>query len=91
MSSEEVWVAETWGAHGDGMGVRGIYSSREAAWDGLKGYVDTLYVGADGNLHGRPRDEDDWRRYRRWALAQPMKVQGRAGSGPDDFPATHLD
>ena len=77
MEGEEVWVAETRGAHGDGMCVHGVYSSREAAWDGLKGYVDTLYVGEDGHLHGKPRNEDDWRRYRQWALASPMKVQGR--------------
>ncbi len=83
MEGEEVWVAETWRAHGEGRNVHGIYSSREAAWDGLKGYVDTLYVGEDGFLHGRPRDEEprrDWRRWTpspTWALASPMKVQGR--------------
>ena len=79
MEGKEVWVAETWGAHGEGCSVHGIYSSREAAWDGLKGYVDTLYVGEDGNLHGKPRDEDNWRRHRAWALARPMKVEGRTG------------
>ena len=50
-------MAETWEAHGEGVGVHGIYSSREAAWDGLKGHVDTLYVGDDGELHGKPRDD----------------------------------
>ena len=79
----EVWVAETWEAHGEGRGVQGIYVSREAAWDGLKSHVETLYVGEDGHLHGKPRHEEfDWDRIRRgylrrWALAVPMKVQGR--------------
>ena len=85
MEGEEVWVAETWGAHGYGMGVHGIYSSREAAWDGLKGYVDTLYIGEDGYVHGKPRHEEfDMERSRRgysrqWAIAQPMKVEGCKG------------
>ena len=79
MDGEEVWVAETWEAHGECVGVHGIYSSREAAWDGLKGHVDTLYVGDDGELHGKPRDDGPlWGR--RWASAHPMKVQGRKGA-----------
>lgn len=76
---DEVWVAETWRAHGDEARVQGVYSSREAAWDGLKGEVETLYVGEDGHLHGKPRDDSGSRDYfgRRWACAAPMKVQGR--------------
>jgi hypothetical protein len=80
MDGEEVWVAETWEAHGEGQSVQGVYSSREAAWDGLKDEVDTLYIGGDGLVRGKPRDEvGDWRDCgRRWASAEPMKVQGRA-------------
>ena len=81
MEGEEVWVAETWGPYGEDMCVHGVYSSREAAWDGLKGYVDTLYIGEDGFLHGKPREEKGSRGYfgRQWALAQPMKVEGPKG------------
>jgi hypothetical protein len=80
MNGEEVWVAMTWEAHGEGMGVQGIYSSREAAWEGLKGEVDTLYVDGDGFVRGKPRDESGSRGYfdRRWASAEPVKVRGRA-------------
>lgn len=77
MEGEEVWVAVTWEAHGEATGVQGVYASREAAWDGLKGEVETLYVDGDGCLQGKPRDEDRYRWDRRWASAEPMKVQGR--------------
>jgi len=80
VSGEEVWVAETWHAHGDGARVQGVYDSREAAWDGLKGEVETLYAGTGGHLHGKPR-HDEWRPgdgyIRRWARASPMMIQGR--------------
>ncbi len=88
MEGEEVWVATTWHAHGEGYTVQGIYSSREAAWDGLKGKVETLYCGPDGSLYGKPRDEDSprtlryWMRRRVWALAEPMTVQGRKPAPP---------
>ena len=80
---EQVWVAETWQAHGEGKRVVGVYDSREAAWDALRPEVETLYV-RNGCLWGRPRDEE--RRWRPgepwkplvWALAQPMPVLGRA-------------
>jgi len=39
----------------------------------------SLYVGDDGELHGKPRDDGPlWGR--RWASAHPMKVQGRKGA-----------
>ena len=82
MEGEEVWVAETWHAHGEGHRVQGVYGSREAAWEGLKGEVQTLYVGEDGLLHGRPRDIDAWWRRRVWAEARPMIVQGRKPALP---------
>lgn len=77
MEGEEVWVAETWGAHGEGHRVQGVYDSREAAWEGLKGKVDTLYADGDGFLRGRPRCEEWWYGHRVWAQARPVKVQGR--------------
>jgi hypothetical protein len=86
MDGEEVWVAETWGAHGEGQSVQGVYGSREAAWEGLKGKVDTLYIAKDGSVQGRPRHEESgrnlsmWGDTRQWASAYPMKVQGRAES-----------
>lgn len=95
MDGEEVWVAETWHAHGEGMGVKGIYDSREAAWDGLKGEVETLYVDERGHLRGRPRDEEPawrpgvWRRLV-WARAQPMKVQGREDETREPMPPLRL-
>lgn len=80
---EQVWVAEMWEAHGEGSHVQGIYDSREAAWDGLKGAVETLYVDDKGLLRGKPRDEErsgfvrgQWFR-RVWAMAAPMPIQGR--------------
>lgn len=82
MEGQEIWIAETWGAHGDGYRVQGIYDSREAAWDGLKGEVETLYVDERGHLRGRPRNEEPtwrpgvWFRLK-WASAYPMKIQGR--------------
>lgn len=77
MEGEEVWVAETWHAHGEGHRVQGVYVSREAAWDGLRGEVDTLYADDQGALRGRPRCEEWWYRRRIWALARPVRVQGR--------------
>ena len=75
-------MAETWHAHGEGHMVQGVYDSREAAWDGLKGKTETLYVDERGHLRGRPRDEEptwrpgQWIRLT-WAQARPVKVQGR--------------
>jgi hypothetical protein len=72
----EVWVAETWQAHGYGHSVQGVYESREAAFEGLKDRPTmTVYVGKDQNLHGRPRSEAHPRA--EWAIATPLKVQGR--------------
>ena len=52
----EVWVAETWGAHGYGHDVLGLYDSREAAFEGLKAVPDmTVYVDERGHLAGRPQ------------------------------------
>lgn len=79
----EVWVAETWHAHGEDHRVQGVYDSREAAWDGLKGEVETLYADERGWLRGKPRDEERpvrlWERrpWPVWAVAKPMPVQGR--------------
>ena len=83
MSSEEnavpaqVWVAETWCAHGEESQVQGVYDSREAARDGLKDEVDTLYVDDAGLLRGRPRGEPPYGFGARWAMAGPMEVRGR--------------
>ena len=75
---EQVWVAETWGPHGDESRVEGVYDSREAAQDGLKGEVETLYVGDNGDLAGEPRDTKRYGPDARWAAAYPMPVLGRA-------------
>lgn len=76
MDGPHVWVAETWRAHGYDHGVQGVYDSREAAFEGLKDRPNlTVYVGKDGNLHGRPRSEAHPRA--EWAWAAPLKVQGR--------------
>jgi hypothetical protein len=92
---EQVWVAETWGPHGDESTVQGVYGSREAAQDGLKGEVDVLYVDDDGNLCGRPsrvpespRDARHWSP--KWASAYPMPVLGRA-QPPEDASAPRGD
>lgn len=77
MEGGEVWVAETWGAHGYGRAVLGVYSSREAAFEALKAQANmTVWTDEHGNVHGRPRNED---RYgAEWGLASPWRVRGRA-------------
>lgn len=73
---DEVWVAETWRAHGYGRGVLGVYSSREAAFEALKAQPGmTAWVDEHGNVHARPRDED--RFGAEWGLASPWRVRGR--------------
>jgi hypothetical protein len=91
---EEVWVAETWEAHGYGHCVHGVYGSREAAFEALKALPNmTVYVDAAGNVQGRPRKERDLGRIigegrwgsmppERWATAQAFKVEGRVTPAP---------
>jgi len=87
---DEVWVALTWSAHGEGTAVQGVYESREAAFECLKGEPNmTVYVGEDGFVHGRPKVERlvrEWPRWgwgvkwvpEKWAVATPEKVRRRA-------------
>jgi hypothetical protein len=84
VEGREVWVAETWKAHGCDHDVQGVYDSREAAFEGLKAAPGmTVYVADDGNVRGRPRNEEwrprDWLDAdpRLWAVARPFKVRGR--------------
>lgn len=71
------WVAETWHAHGYGRSVVGVFESREAAFEGLKGEPNlTVWADENGNLRGRPRDED--RIGATWAHASPWRVRGRS-------------
>lgn len=73
---EQVWVAETWHAHGEEHMIKGIYDSREAAFEGLKSVPDmTIYIAEDGSLIGRPRHEREY--LARWGRARLMPVQGR--------------
>lgn len=78
----EVWVAETWHAHGEAQRVEGVYDSREAAFEGLKAVPDmTVYVDERGHLVGRPRHEREY--LARWGKARPMPVLGRMPPPPD--------
>lgn len=66
----EVWVAETWHAHGEGCCVHGVYASREAAFEDLKKLPNmTVYVNEHGNVVGRPKREWDWSQ--RWSELFP--------------------
>ena len=86
MEGEEVWVAETWGPHGEGQWMLGVFSSREAAFDALRDQPNmTVYVGEDGWVHGRPRREHSfsWPPAKpwvpvKWGQARPMMIRGRA-------------
>lgn len=85
---DEVWVAQTWKAHGYDMDIHGVFDSREAAFESLKALPNmTVYVNEHGNVAGRPskRQEPGEVLRRRgpyvpeyWASAEPFKVQGRA-------------
>jgi len=83
---DEVWVATTWSAHGEDSGVHGVFDSREAAFESLKALPNmTAYTDSAGNVRGRPKKERDWSLGLRqgwipekWAIAEPVKVQGRA-------------
>jgi hypothetical protein len=80
VEGDEVWVAETWQAYGYGHEVQGVYGSREAAFEGLKGEPD-MTVYADGILlRARPRHEDA--SGARWGVARCMTVRGRAAARP---------
>lgn len=89
---DEVWVAQTWKAHGDETDVHGVFESREAAFESLKALPNmTVYVDEHGNVAGRPvkQQEPGERRWgrgpyvpERWASAEPYKVQGRATPAP---------
>lgn len=82
MEGDEVWVVETWEAHGEGAAVLGVYVSREAAFEAVNAQPNmTAYVDYDGVLLGRPRRMTrgwgmNWEPVR-WALGRPHKVQGR--------------
>jgi hypothetical protein len=92
----EIWVAETWKAHGYDRTVYGLYDSREGAFEALKALPNmTVWVDRHhGKLHGRPRkvrqrlavpSAGTWDRHplpERWAIAQPMEVQSRAPAPP---------
>lgn len=54
----EVWVAETWEAHGEGHSILGVYATREAAFTAFKALENmTVYVDVDGDVRARPRNE----------------------------------
>lgn len=75
-ASREVWVAETWRAHGYGHGIHGVYESREAAFEALKSEPGmTVWVDERGIVRGRPRDDE--RFGATWAMAASQKVQAR--------------
>ena len=51
----QVWVAETWNAHGYDQMVLGVYTSREAAFQALKERPNmTVYTDENGHVKARP-------------------------------------
>lgn len=84
----EVWVAETWRLYGEDRCVRGLYDSREAAFEALRALPNmTVYTDGHGQVRGRPRKVHEPGTFVRggvqwvpeeWAIAHPMRVQGRA-------------
>ena len=70
----EVWPVLTWQAHGDEMGLLGVYASREAAFRALKAAENmAVWVDDRGHLRGHPRRETA---FARWAHGWPAKVEG---------------
>jgi hypothetical protein len=91
VEGEEVWVAETWKAHGYDHDVLGVYGSREAAFEALKAEPNmTVWVDEAGAVHGRPIREPafSWPPRHafmpvKWAQAMPMRVQDRKAATPE--------
>jgi hypothetical protein len=82
----QVWLVTTHSGHGEDSDVLGVFESREAAWDGLKGALPPdhkMWVGDDGNLRSKPENEKvslSMRkpyRQRMYALGEPYEVEGR--------------
>lgn len=79
----EVWVAETWNAHGYDHTVLGVYAGREAAFRALKELPNmAVYVDEHGHVRGRPKREPSFNEQVimpipvQWGRAWPAKVQG---------------
>ena len=79
----EVWVAETWNAHGYDQMVLGVYASREAAFRALKERPNmTVYTDDSGHVKARPCREPSFSERMtypylpvKWGRAFPKQVQ----------------
>ena len=78
----EVWVAETWNAHGYDQIVLGVYASREAAFRALKERPNmTVYTDDSGHVKARPCREPSFNDQViaylpvKWGRAFPVVVQ----------------
>ena len=78
MEGEEVWVVTTHTGWGEDADVMGVYVSKEAAQDAMEAQPNMRVcdkLDTPGEVCGEPIDKN--RRPHVWALAEPMKVQGR--------------
>lgn len=81
----QVWVVETWEAHGYSHYIQGVYESREAAFEGLKDEPNmTVYVDDHGLLQGKPKRERGFGDC--WAGGRPHEVKGRKVIEVPDLP-----
>ena len=100
----EVWPVLIWDAHGEGTMLLGVYDSREAAFERIKGEVNmTAWVDGRGEVHGRPaRERSATERMldftsgisppnyvpERWAHGYPVKLRSRTSEAATTQPGT---
>lgn len=78
----DVWVAETWSAHGYNHAIQGVYESREAAFDGLKSEPNMTVWVENGIVRAKPKAEGNlWHHQDRekWGMANPFSIKGKSG------------